>query len=183
MVRNGASTQWCRFLENDWVYCCIMSCFPRGAEPGRAGLSQSGLGSSSEVRSQWCERALPVVRLPPSLVSDVLVHQWLMSPLRTWLIVHLQRASQLPAERSDPRAAQNQIRAELLQSCCSFLESPGAEIQLASSPLWIMSPCWVYSPLFVFLLQFGRRFWREEILALPHLCHLCLCIWVRALIQ
>lgn len=38
-----------------------------------AGPSRDGRGSSSEVSCQWCERALPVVRLPPSWVSDVSV--------------------------------------------------------------------------------------------------------------
>lgn len=56
-----------------------------------SGPSWSGLGSTLEVRSQRCETALPVVRLPPPLVSDVSVHQWSMSSLRTRLIVHHQR--------------------------------------------------------------------------------------------
>lgn len=38
--------------------------------------------------------------LPLSFFSDVSVHQWLMSPLRTWLIFHLQPASQLLSELS-----------------------------------------------------------------------------------
>lgn len=142
----------------------VASCPVSHVGLSRSGLGWAGLGSSWEVRSQRCESGLPVVRLPLSSIPDVSAHQWLMSPLRTWLTAHLQQASQLPAERRDRRTAlRTKIRAELPQSRCSFiylffLESPGTEIRLASSPLWVMCPRCIYSPLFVCLLQIRRRF-------------------------
>lgn len=149
-----------------------------GLPPGKSGLSGVRAGCLLFVchrrRSQMCQ-SINDWCLPPSGPDSPL------SPA-------CRPRSCRPSAAIDA-PLRTKIGAELPQSCCSFiylfivLESPGTEIQLASSPLWVMCPCCIYSPLFVFLLQIRRRFWREEILVLPHLCLLCLCIWVRALIQ
>lgn len=159
--------------------------------PTWVGLSRSGLGSllGSQVSAVWervaCCSSATV--FDPRCVSPSMID---VSPLRTWLTaLTCSRPRSCRPSAAIDAPLRTKIRAELLESCCSFiyllifLESPGTEIQLASSPLWVMRPCCIYSPLFVFLLQIRRRFWREEILVLPHLCLLCLCIWVRALIQ
>lgn len=127
-----------------------------------SGPSRSGLDSTAEVRSQGCQRALPVVRLPPSLASDVSVHQWLTSPLRTWLIVHLQRG---PCS----------CRPNFLRAAVLFLKSPTC---LLSSVDHVSLPS-----LFTSVCFSSCKLGGEVVLALSHLCHLSFCIWVRVLIQ
>lgn len=151
------------------------------AGPGWAGLLLWGQISVVWERVACCSSATV---FDPRCVSPSMID---VSPQD---LTHRSPAAGLAAagraprstRRSELKSGLNFLRAAVLLFIY-LLASPGTEIQLASSPLWVMCPCCIYSPLFVFLLQIRRRFWREEILVLPHLCLLCLCIWVRALIQ
>lgn len=77
-----------------------------------------------------------------------------MSALRTWLIFHLQPASQLFSELSTgPHAWTHSSEQHDISSSevMWFLESPKADVSHASASTWIISPRWVYSSLCLFL--------------------------------
>lgn len=141
-----------------------------------------------------CSLLALLLSLSLSFFSDVSVHQWLMSPPRTWLIFHLQPASQLFSELSTgPHAWTHSSTHHSVSSSYGFLASPKADVSRTSASTWFIShpvflPPWVSSSvLFVSSsLWIGRGFGSDrsvQMLALPPFCHFSLCMRINAIIQ
>lgn len=115
-------SEFCHMLHhilfhNDWADW-IPTCWDGSGWAGQRWLSSSTRSELTGVRV----RLLSVVAwlsfcVPLSFFSDVSVHQWLMSPRGTWLIFHLQPASQLLSEH-EHTALNNMISAP--QRLCGF---------------------------------------------------------------
>lgn len=153
------------------VIHCIMSFFPPLGWLDSYVLGWAWLGWTAmtllllnKVRTRHCKSVFVVcsllallLSLSLSFFSDMSVHQWLMSPPRTWLIFHLQPASQLFCELSaGPHAwthssAQHNISSS---EAMWFLESPKADVSHASVSTWIILHPVFLSPLSFFLYVF-----------------------------
>lgn len=140
-------------LWADWIHECCWD--------GLGWAEQRWLLLLNQVRIWQCVFLSAIswltFGLPLSFFSDVSVHQWLMFPPRTWLIFHLQPASQLFSELSTgPHAwtqgsAQHNINPQWLMW---FLESPKADLSHALVSTWIISHPVFLSPLSFFLCMF-----------------------------
>lgn len=134
---------WCVFLENDCVYChstChvlhhILS-FPAWAVwfhmfsdglgwAGQRWRSRFSTGSELKSVRVWLLSALSRLSFCLSASQMCQSRQWLMSPPRTWLIFHLQPASQLFSELSTgPRASTHSSPPKLSTEALWFFGEP-----------------------------------------------------------
>lgn len=123
---------------------CIHMCWDGLGWAGQQWLSYSSIGSELYTVRLCLLSALSWLAFCLSLYffSDVSVHQWLMSPLRTWLIFHLQPASQLLSELSISPRAWTQSSAHhniCFSETVWFSESPKTDASHASVSTWLTS--------------------------------------------
>lgn len=160
--------KWRVFLENDCIYCqspCHTLHHILFSPSGLTGFMCAGMGSAgwawqqwllhlNKVRTQQCTSVFVVSSLLLcfclSVFSDVSLHQWMMSPPWTWVILHLQPASQLFSELSTDTHAWTHSSAQHNISSSEamwFLESPEADVSHASASTWIILHPVFLSPL------------------------------------
>lgn len=200
------SGKWVRLLSEPVdVMRCIISFSPPLGWPDSCELGWAWPGLDGDDSPTPQQGQNPAVRvcllsalswlsfcLPLSFFSDVSVYQWLMSPLRTWLIFHLQPASQLLSELSTgPHAWTHSSTLHNISSSEAlwfFGESKGWCITclgLYMNHLTSSTPL-PTEPLPLLVCFFPHRFGSDrsvQMLAVPRLHHLHLCIRINAIIQ